>query len=92
MINYKKITSTITEIQFDDEVVGHVELIGDMYAIEVYYMPLNLPKKDKRLVKGIVERLVKTHKAKVYKKIVMLYELRNSKMYGKKYVEFFVLD
>ncbi len=92
MIEYNKISQHISEVTYDCELVGYVELIGDMYSIEIYYMTLNLPKDKKRLIKGIIERLVKWQKHRDYKEMVKRYELRNSKMYGKKYVEFHILD
>lgn len=92
MITYYKITDTISDIHFYCEKVGFIERIGDMYAIEVYYMPLNLPVHQKRLIKGIIERIVKRHKAREYREMVKRHELRNSKMYGKTYVKFEILD
>lgn len=92
MISYKKITTQLTEIHFNSERCGYVERIGEMYAIEVYYMPLNLPITQKHLIKGTIERIVKAHHKRQYRLMVMRHELRNSKMYGPKYVAFEILD
>lgn len=92
MITYNKITKIQSEIYFDGELIGHIEAIGDMFSIEVRYMSINIPKSSKKLVKGIIERLNKAHIHYQYKQFVKVYNLRNSKMYGKKYVEFQILD
>ena len=92
MIVYKKLTSLASNIYYDDELIGHIERIGDMYSLEIHYMTLNLPSHRKRLIKGIIERLDQQHRNKQYKKMVMAYNLRNSKMFGNKYVEFYILD
>ena len=92
MIQYNKISPTISQVTFDGELVGYVELIGDMYSIEVYYMTLNLNKSESRLIKGTIERIVKKHKAREYRELVKKRNLRYSIMYGKKYTKFFVLD
>jgi len=92
MIAYKKLTTVLSDIYYDDELIGHVERIGTMYALEIHYMTLNLPLQHKRLIKGIIERLDQRHRDRQYKKMVMAYNLRNSKIYGNKYVEFYILD
>ena len=91
-MQYKKLTQLETDIYFNGELIGHIEKIGSMYSIEVRYMPLNLPQEHKRLIKGIVSRLNKHYLEYNYKRYVHAYNLKNSKMYGKKYVEFQILD
>ena len=92
MVTYKKLTTMQSDIYYDDELIGHVERIGNMYSIEVHYMTINLPAHQKRLIKGLIERLNKHHLKRRYKEMVMKYDLRNGKLYGKKYVEFHILD
>jgi len=92
MITYHKLTPTLTDIHYDCEKIGCVERIGNMYSIEVYYMPLNLPVAHKRLIKGTIKRIIKDHHARQYREMVKRHQLRNSKMYGKVYCKFEVLD
>jgi hypothetical protein len=91
-MTYKKLTSTTSEIYFNGELIGTIEMIGLMYSIEVRYMSFNLPKDHKRLIKGIISRLNKHYIQYNYKRYVHVYNLRQSKMYGKKYVAFEILD
>jgi len=92
MITFKKLTQLNSDIYFDGELIGHIESIGDMFSVEVRYMSINVPKCNRRLVKGVIERLNKAHIHYQYKQFVKVHNLRNSKMYGKKYVEFQILD
>jgi len=91
-VTYNKITDSITEILHDCEKVGYVERIGNMYSIEVQYHTLNLPTTQRKLIKGIVERLIVRINKRKYKEMVKRYQLRNSKLYGKKYTKYFILD
>ena len=92
MIKYEKLNQTQSDIYFNGGLIGHIDLIGDMYAIEVHYTHINLPREDKRLVRGLIERLNKQHINYQYKQYVKIYNLRNSIMFGRKYVEFNILD
>lgn len=91
-ITYKKLTTTLTDIHYDCSKVGYIERIGNMYSIEVYNMPFNLPIDKKQYIKGTIKRIIRDHHKRQYKLMVMRHNLRNSKMYGKVYCEFEILD
>lgn len=92
MITFKKRTTVQSDIYSNGEKIGTVDRVGDYYLIEVMYCPTHLHIKNRKLIKGLVERIYKGYLSYEYKQRVKLDKLRNSKMYGSKYVEFFILD
>jgi len=78
-MNFKRINQTQSEIYQEGNLRGLVELIGDFYRIEVdYQYELTIPKKQKHLIKGLVERIVKRVDSRNYRELVKRHKLRKS--------------
>ena len=58
MINFNKITELESDIISNGKKVGTLDLVpNSYYLVEIDYVPFQIPVKDKRLVKGIIERV-----------------------------------
>ena len=61
MINFNKITELESDIISNGKKVGTLDLVpNSYYLVEIDYVPFQIPVKDKRLVKGIIERVYKS--------------------------------
>lgn len=58
MIHFNKITELESDIISNGEKVGTLDLVpNSYYLVEIDYVPFQIPVKDKRLVKGIIEKV-----------------------------------
>ena len=58
MIHFNKITELESDIISNGKKVGTLDLVtNSYYLVEIDYVPFQIPVKDKRLVKGIIERV-----------------------------------
>ena len=61
MIYFNKITDYQSEIISNGKIIGTLELLANKYyIIEIDYFSFPIPVKDKRLIKGIIERVYKS--------------------------------
>lgn len=57
MIYFNKITETVSDIKSNGATIGTLSRLADThYHIEIDYFDFVLPVKDKRLVKGVIEK------------------------------------
>lgn len=58
MIYFNKITELESDIISNGKKVGTLDLVpNSYYLVEIDYVPFQIPVKDKRLVKGIIEKV-----------------------------------
>tara|TARA_R110000803_G_scaffold106557_4_gene174644 strand:+ start:315 stop:581 length:267 start_codon:yes stop_codon:yes gene_type:complete len=61
MIYFEKITQLESDIISNGKKIGTLDLVpNSYYLVEIDYVPFQIPVKDKRLVKGIIERVYKS--------------------------------
>ena len=70
MIHFKQITKYQSNILSNGQQIGTLELLANtIYLIEIDYFEFQLPVKEKRFVKGIIERVHARNEKRKYKEI-----------------------
>jgi len=68
MIHFKKLTDYQSEILSNGSVIGTLELLAnEYYIIEIDYFEFPVKIEDKRLVKGIIEKVYARIKARDFR-------------------------
>ena len=81
MIHFKPITDYSSRILSNGKTIGTLELLANTYyLIEIDYFEFQLPVKDKRLVKGMIERVYAKGKAREFRSMKRMRNINEFKI------------